>query len=156
MAEQFVEIGFYSLPVVVLTTFFSGAVIALQTYEGFSQFSAESSVALVVLIAVLRELAPVMAGLMVAGRIGAAMAAEIGTMRVAEKIDAMVTLSTNPFKYLVAPRVVASAVNLPRLRGTRLTNGRTWNTGISRRAILGGSPTRCDQRGFPHQDARCP
>ena len=113
MLEQFVEIGFYSLPVVALTTFFSGAVIALQTYEGFSQFSAESSVALVVLIAVLRELAPVMAGLMVAGRIGAAMAAEIGTMRVTEQIDAMITLSTNPFKYLIVPRIVVSVIILP-------------------------------------------
>lgn len=113
MLEQFVEIGFYSLPVVALTTFFSGAVIALQTYEGFSQFSAESSVALVVLIAVLRELAPVMAGLMVAGRIGAAMAAEIGTMRVTEQIDAMMTLSTNPIKYLVVPRIVVSVIILP-------------------------------------------
>lgn len=113
MVEQFVEIGFYSLPVVALTTFFSGAVIALQTYEGFSQFSAESSVALVVLIAVLRELAPVMAGLMVAGRIGAAMAAEIGTMRVTEQIDAMMTLSTNPFKYLIVPRILVSVIILP-------------------------------------------
>ncbi|MBQ4084091.1 MAG: ABC transporter permease [Alphaproteobacteria bacterium] len=110
---QFIEIGFYSLPVVALTTFFSGAVIALQTYTGFSQISAESAIAMVVLIAVTRELAPVMAGLMVAGRIGASMAAEIGTMRVTEQIDALSTLSTNPFKYLIAPRVLGGILMVP-------------------------------------------
>ncbi len=111
--KQFIEIGFYSLPVVALTTLFAGMVIALQTYSGFSQFSAEGAVAMVVLVAVTRELAPVMAGLMVAGRIGAAMAAEIGTMRVTEQIDALATLSTNPFKYLIVPRVIAGILMLP-------------------------------------------
>lgn len=113
LLKQMVEIGFYSLPVVALTTLFSGMVIALQTYSGFSQFSAEGTVALVVLVSVCRELAPVMAGLMVAGRIGAAMAAEIGTMRVTEQIDALSTLSTNPYKYLIAPRVIAGVIMLP-------------------------------------------
>ena len=108
-----IEIGFYSLPVVALTTLFSGMVIALQTYEAVSQFSAEGAVSMVVRVAVVRELAPVMAGLMVAGRIGAAMAAEIGTMRVTEQIDALSTLSTNPFKYLIAPRVLAGIIMLP-------------------------------------------
>ena len=111
--QQMVEIGFYSLPVVALTTLFSGMVIALQTYTGFSQFSAEGAVAMVVLVAVTRELAPVMAGLMVAGRIGASMAAEIGTMRVTEQIDALQTLSANPFKYLIVPRVLAGIIMLP-------------------------------------------
>ncbi len=111
--EQLIEIGFYSLPVVALTTFFAGAVIALQTYTGFARFSAEGAVAMVVLIAVTRELAPVMAGLMVAGRIGAAMAAELGTMRVTEQIDALSTLSTNPFKYLISPRILAGIVMMP-------------------------------------------
>jgi phospholipid/cholesterol/gamma-HCH transport system permease protein len=113
IGRQMIEIGFYSLPVVALTTLFSGMVIALQTYEAVSQFSAEGAVAMVVRVAVIRELAPVMAGLMVAGRIGAAMAAEIGTMRVTEQIDALSTLSTNPFKYLIAPRVLAGIVMLP-------------------------------------------
>ncbi|MBE6455321.1 MAG: ABC transporter permease [Alphaproteobacteria bacterium] len=111
--KQFIEIGFYSLPVVALTTLFAGMVIALQTYTGFAQFSAEGAVAMVVLVAVTRELAPVMAGLMVAGRIGAAMAAEIGTMRVTEQIDALSTLSTNPFKYLIVPRIVSGILMLP-------------------------------------------
>ena len=115
LGKQFLDIGFYSLPVVGLTTIFAGMVIALQSYTGFARFGAESSVASVVLISVTRELAPVLSGLMVAGRIGAAMAAEIGTMRVTEQIDALVTLSTNPFKYLVAPRIIAGIIVLPLL-----------------------------------------
>ena len=113
--KQMIDIGFYSLPVVALTTVFAGMVIALQTNAGFSSYGAESAVATVVLIAVTRELAPVFSGLMVAGRIGAAMAAEIGTMRVTEQIDALSTLSTNPFKYLVTPRLLAGILVLPLL-----------------------------------------
>ena len=88
-------------------------VLALQSYTGFARFNAESAVATVVVLSITRELAPVLAGLMVAGRIGAAMAAEIGTMRVTEQIDALSTLSTNPYKYLVAPRLLAGFVMLP-------------------------------------------
>lgn len=113
LLRQVMDIGFYSLPVVGLTTIFAGMVIALQSYSGFSRFGAESAVASVVLISVTRELAPVLSALMVAGRIGAAMAAEIGTMRVTEQIDALTTLSTNPYKYLIAPRVVAGVLVLP-------------------------------------------
>ncbi|HBO49801.1 MAG TPA: ABC transporter permease, partial [Alphaproteobacteria bacterium] len=94
---------------------FAGMVIAIQTYSGFSKFGAESAVATVVLISVTRELAPVLSALMVAGRIGAAMAAEIGTMRVTEQIDALVTLSANPFRYLMAPRLWAGVVVMPLL-----------------------------------------
>ena len=101
------------MPVVGLTTIFAGMVIAIQSYSGFSRFGAESAVASVVLISVTRELAPVLSALMVAGRIGAAMAAEIGTMRVTEQIDALTTLSTNPYKYLIAPRIVAGVIVLP-------------------------------------------
>ena len=115
LGKQIIDIGFYSLPVVGLTTIFAGMVIALQSYSGFARFGAESAVASVVLISVTRELAPVLSALMVAGRIGAAMAAEIGTMRVTEQIDALTTLSTNPFKYLVAPRIVAGLIVLPLL-----------------------------------------
>ena len=115
LLKQMLDIGFYSLPVVALTTFFAGMVIAVQTNAGFSSYGAESAVATVVLIAVTRELAPVFSGLMVAGRIGAAIAAEIGTMRVTEQIDALTTLSTNPFKYLVTPRLLAGILVLPLL-----------------------------------------
>ena len=107
--------GFYSLPVVGLTTMFAGMVIAIQTYSGFSKLGAESAVANVVLISVTRELAPVLSALMVAGRIGAAMAAEIGTMRVTEQIDALITLSANPFRYLIAPRIWAGIIVMPLL-----------------------------------------
>ena len=115
LGKQMIDIGFYSLPVVGLTTIFAGMVIALQSYSGFARFGAESAVASVVLISVTRELAPVLSALMVAGRIGAAMAAEIGTMRVSEQIGALTTLSTNPFKYLVAPRIIAGILVLPLL-----------------------------------------
>jgi len=113
--KQFLNIGFYSLPVVGLTTLFAGMVIAIQTYSGISEYGAESVVASVVLISVTRELAPVLSALMVAGRIGAAMAAEIGTMRVTEQIDALVTLSANPFRYLIAPRIWAAVIVMPLL-----------------------------------------
>lgn len=112
---QFLNIGFYSLPVVGLTTLFAGMVIAIQTYSGISEYGAESVVASVVLISVTRELAPVLSALMVAGRIGAAMAAEIGTMRVTEQIDALITLSANPFRYLIAPRIWAAIIVMPLL-----------------------------------------
>ena len=112
---QMIEIGYYSLPVVGLTAIFTGMVLALQSYTGFSRFNAESAIANVVVLSVTRELGPVLAGLMVAGRIGAAMAAEIGTMRVTEQIDALTTLSTNPYKYLVAPRMIAAVTMMPLL-----------------------------------------
>jgi phospholipid/cholesterol/gamma-HCH transport system permease protein len=111
--RQMLEIGYYSLPVVGLTAIFTGMVLALQSYTGFTRFNAESAIPNVVVISIARELGPVLAGLMVAGRIGAAIAAEIGTMRVTEQIDALTTLSTNPFKYLIAPRLIAGLLMLP-------------------------------------------
>lgn len=113
IARAMVEIGYFSLPVIGLTAIFTGAVLALQTYSGFSRFSAESSIPIVVVLSITRELGPVLTGLMVAGRIGAAYAAEIGTMRVTEQIDALTTLSTDPYKYLVFPRLLAGALMLP-------------------------------------------
>ena len=113
LLRQMVEIGFYSLPVVGLTGLFAGMVLALQSYTGFSRFSAESTIPTVVVLSITRELGPVLAGLMVAGRVGAAMAAEIGTMRVTEQIDALTTLSTNPHKYLIVPRLLAGLLMLP-------------------------------------------
>ncbi len=113
IGRQMMAVGYYSLPVVGLTAIFTGMVLALQSYTGFARFSAESAIPNVVIVSITRELGPVLAGLMVAGRVGAAMAAEIGTMRVTEQIDALYTLSTNPFKYLVAPRLIAGVVTLP-------------------------------------------
>jgi phospholipid/cholesterol/gamma-HCH transport system permease protein len=113
--RNFVDFAYFSLPVVAMTAVFSGMVIALQSYTGFSRYGATSAVANIVLISVVRELAPVLAGLMVAGRVGAAMAAELGTMRVTDQIDALTTLSTDPMKYLVAPRLLAGLIALPLL-----------------------------------------
>jgi phospholipid/cholesterol/gamma-HCH transport system permease protein len=109
------NIGYFSLPVVALTAVFTGMVLALQSYTGFARFSAQGAVANLVVLSVTRELGPVLAGLMVAGRVGAAMAAELGTMRVTDQIDALTTLSTNPMKYLVAPRLLAGIIALPLL-----------------------------------------
>ena len=113
--KAFIEIAWFSLPVVALTAVFTGMVLALQSFTGFARFNAEGAVANVVVLSITRELGPVLAGLMVAGRIGAAFAAEIGTMRVTEQIDALTTLSTNPMKYLVAPRLLAGVVAMPLL-----------------------------------------
>jgi phospholipid/cholesterol/gamma-HCH transport system permease protein len=113
--RQMVDIGYYSLPVVGLTAIFTGMVLALQSHTGFSRFEAQSAVATIVVLSMTRELGPVLAGLMVAGRVGASMAAELGTMRVTEQIDALTTLSTDPYKYLVWPRVLAGFLMLPLL-----------------------------------------
>ena len=115
ISQQMLEIGYYSLPVVGLTAIFTGMVLALQSYTGFSRFNAQSAMASVVVISLTRELGPVLAGLMVAGRIGASFAAEIGTMRVTDQVDALTTLSTDPMKYLVAPRLLAATLAMPLL-----------------------------------------
>ncbi len=113
--KQMQEIGLKSLPVVLITAVFTGMVLALQTYTGFKRFGAESLVGTVVAMSMTRELGPVLTGLIVAGRAGAAMAAELGTMRVTEQIDALETLATNPVKYLIVPRFVSGFVMLPSL-----------------------------------------
>lgn len=111
--KQVMRIGYYSLPVVGLTAFFTGGVLALQIYIGASRYGAEQFVPTVVLVGILRELGPVIAGLMVAGRVAAAIAAELGTMRVTEQIDALTTLATRPIKYLVVPRLMAALISMP-------------------------------------------
>jgi phospholipid/cholesterol/gamma-HCH transport system permease protein len=111
--QQIMRIGYFSLPVVGLTAFFTGGALALQIYIGASRYGAEAFVPVVVLVGITRELGPVIAGLMVAGRVAAAIAAELGTMRVTEQIDALTTLATNPIKYLVVPRLVAAVVSMP-------------------------------------------
>jgi phospholipid/cholesterol/gamma-HCH transport system permease protein len=113
IAQQMMRIGYFSLPVVALTAFFTGGALALQIYYGGNEFNSESIVASIVALGITRELGPVLGGLMVAGRVSAAIAAELGTMRVTEQIDALTTLSTNPYKYLVVPRVVAAVLTLP-------------------------------------------
>lgn len=110
---QMEEIGVRSIPVVAITAAFTGMVLALQSFTGFKRFNAETLVGTVVALSVTRELGPVLTGLMVSGRVGSAMAAELGTMRVTEQIDALYTLATNPIKYLIVPRFLASLIMIP-------------------------------------------
>jgi phospholipid/cholesterol/gamma-HCH transport system permease protein len=134
---QMLRIGYFSLPVVGLTAFFTGGVLALQIYIGSSRFNAESLVSSIVALGITRELGPVLAGLMVAGRVSAAIAAELGTMRVTEQIDALTTLSTNPFRYLVAPRLLAALITIPLLVAVADTIG-----------IMGGYVVGTSSLGF--------
>jgi phospholipid/cholesterol/gamma-HCH transport system permease protein len=113
--RQMVRVGVDSIPVVFLTTLFTGMVMALQTFNGFARFHAESLVGSVVALSLTRELSPVLTALMVTGRVGSAMAAELGTMRVTEQIDALTALGTEPVQYLVVPRVAASIAMMPLL-----------------------------------------
>ncbi|HRK62965.1 MAG TPA: ABC transporter permease [Terricaulis sp.] len=111
--RQCAQIGYFSLPVIGLTAVFIGAALALNIYVGGARFNAEQFVPNIVVLGITRELGPVLAGLMLAGRVSAGIAAEIGTMRVTEQIDAMTTLSTDPFRFLIAPRVLAAVLTLP-------------------------------------------
>ena len=113
LARQLLRIGYFSLPVVGLTTLFTGGALALQVFSGGARFNAEAVVPNIVAIAMTRELGPVLVGLMVAGRVSTSIAAELATMRVTEQIDALTTLSTNPVKYLVAPRLLAAVIVMP-------------------------------------------
>ncbi|HMO09431.1 MAG TPA: ABC transporter permease [Paracoccaceae bacterium] len=113
LAAQVLAIGWLSLPVVGLTAIFTGAALALQIYAGGARFSAEAVVPQIVAIGMVRELGPVLGGLMVAARVASSIAAELGTMKVTEQIDALVTLSTDPMKYLAVPRVLAATLSVP-------------------------------------------
>src|ERR1700712_235084 len=113
IGQQIIRIGYFSLPVVGLTAFFTGGALALQIYLGGNRYGAEAIVPQIVVLGITRELGPVIAGLMVAGRVAAAIAAEIGTMKVTGQIDALTTLATNPIKYLVVPRIVAAVISMP-------------------------------------------
>lgn len=128
------QIGWFSLPVVGLTALFTGGALALQIYSGGARFNAESVVPSIVAIGMARELGPVLGGLMVAARVASSIAAEIGTMKVTEQIDALVTLSTNPIKYLVLPRVLAATLAVPVLVGVGDSVGIMggWLVGITR------------------------
>jgi len=111
--EQLMQIGWFSLPVVGMTAIFSGAALAQQTFTAGSRFNATSTVPAIVVLGIVRELGPVLVGLMVAGRVASAMAAELGTMRVTEQLDALSTLRTDPYRYLIAPRVIAALIAIP-------------------------------------------
>jgi phospholipid/cholesterol/gamma-HCH transport system permease protein len=116
-AQQLLQVGYFSLPVVGLTTIFTGGALALQIYAGGARFNAEAVVPQIVAIGMVRELGPVLVGLMIAARVTSSIAAEIATMKVTEQIDALVTLSTHPMKYLTVPRVLAALIVVPLLTG---------------------------------------
>jgi phospholipid/cholesterol/gamma-HCH transport system permease protein len=111
--KQMEFVGVSSLPVVLITAAFTGMVLAIQTYYGFRMFGGESLVGATVALSMTRELGPAITALMVTGRAGSSMAAELGTMRVTEQIDALYTMSVNPVQFLVMPRVVAGTIMLP-------------------------------------------
>jgi phospholipid/cholesterol/gamma-HCH transport system permease protein len=111
------QVGWLSLPVVGMTAIFTGGALALQIYAGGNRFGAEAVVPQIVAIGIVRELGPVLVGLMIAARVTSSIAAEIATMKVTEQIDALVTLSTHPLKYLVVPRVLAGTLTVPLLVG---------------------------------------
>ncbi len=113
MMQQLEFVGVGSLFIVLLTGVFTGAVFTLQSVSAFAKFSAQSLVGATVTLALTRELAPVLTGLMVTGRVGSAMATELGTMRVTEQIDAMEVMAIDPLGYLVVPRVFAGAIMVP-------------------------------------------
>jgi phospholipid/cholesterol/gamma-HCH transport system permease protein len=131
------NVGWLSLPVVGLTALFTGGALALQIYAGGQRFSAEAVVPQIVAIGMVRELGPVLVGLMIAARVTSSIAAEIATMKVTEQIDALVTLSTHPMKYLTVPRVLAGFLTVPLLVGVGDIIG-----------ILGGFTVATGQLGF--------
>jgi len=149
--KQMVRVGVDSVPVVGLTSAFTGMVLALQTFRGFERFHAESFVASVVSLSLTRELAPVLTALMIAGRIGSALAAELGTMRVTEQIDALYAMATEPVHYLVVPRVAASTLMLPPLvaisNGLGIIGG--WVVSVN---LLGANPVVYWDRTFMYLD----
>ena len=149
--RQMVRVGVDSIPVVGLTSMFTGMVLALQTYRGFERFHAEGFVASVVSLSLTRELAPVLGALMIAGRIGSSLAAELGTMRVTEQIDALYAMATEPIQYLIVPRVGATTLMLPPLvamaNGLGIFGGYAIAVGL-----LGANPIQYWERTFQYLD----
>ncbi len=136
-ASALLHVGWLSLPVVGLTAVFTGGALALQIYAGGQRFSAEAVVPQIVAIGMVRELGPVLVGLMIAARVTSSIAAEIATMKVTEQIDALVTLSTNPVQYLTVPRVLAGVLCVPLLVGIGDIIG-----------VMGGFLVGTEQLGF--------
>jgi len=145
--RQMVRVGVDSVPVVFLTTLFTGMVMALQTVEGFARFHAESLVGSVVALSLTRELSPVLSALMVTGRVGSSMAAELGSMRVTEQIDALTALGTEPVQYLMVPRITASILMLPLLviMGDAVGIGGGYLVAVK---LLGVNPVRYLENSF--------
>jgi phospholipid/cholesterol/gamma-HCH transport system permease protein len=151
LLRQMEEVGIRSVPVVLITGTFTGMVLALQSYTGFKRFNAEAFVGTVVALSMTRELGPVLSGLMVSGRVGSAMAAELGTMQVTEQIDALYTLATNPIKYLIVPRFLASLIVMPILTLFADVLGILGGYLVSVN-LLGSNPTIYIRRTFDYLD----
>jgi len=151
LLKQIEEVGVKSIPVVLITGAFTGMVLALQSYTGFKRFNAEAFVGTVVALSMTRELGPVLSGLMVSGRVGSAMAAELGTMQVTEQIDALYTLATNPIKYLIVPRFLASLIIMPILTLFADVVGILGGYLVSVN-LLGSNPTIYVRRTFDYLD----
>ena len=151
LLKQIEEVGIKSIPVVLITGAFTGMVLALQSYTGFKRFNAEAFVGTVVALSMTRELGPVLSGLMVSGRVGSAMAAELGTMQVTEQIDALYTLATNPIKYLIVPRFLASVIIMPILTLFADVVGILGGYLVSVN-LLGSNPTIYIRRTFDYLD----
>lgn len=151
--RQMVRVGVESVPVVFLTTMFTGMVFSLETYSGFHRVHAENYVGSAVALAMLRELSPVLVGLMVTGRVGSSMAAEIGTMRVTEQLDALKALATDPVQYLFVPRVIAGIVMLPFLvvLGDALGIGGGYLVAVK---LLGANGLIYEQNSFQYLDMK--
>ncbi|MGQ9693843.1 MAG: MlaE family ABC transporter permease [Thermodesulfobacteriota bacterium] len=149
--KQIEEVGVKSIPVVLITGAFTGMVLALQSYTGFKRFNAEAFVGTVVALSMTRELGPVLSGLMVSGRVGSAMAAELGTMQVTEQIDALYTLATNPIKYLIVPRFLAALIVMPILTIFADVIGILGGYLISVE-LLGSNPTIYIRRTYDYLD----
>src|SRR3954469_5864952 len=123
LLHQIYFIGIKSQSVVIITGAFTGMVLAAQTYFQFHKVRMDTATMAVVSVSMCSELGPVLTGLMVAGRVGAALAAELGTMKVTEQIDALRTLATNPVDFLVLPRVTACTMALPVLTAEAVAIG---------------------------------
>ena len=149
--RQMEEVGIKSVPVVLITGIFTGAVLALQSYIGFKRFHAEAYVGTVVALSMTRELGPVLTGLMVSGRVGSSMAAELGTMRVTEQIDALHAMATEPIQYLIVPRVAATTLMLPPLvacaDGIGIFGGYAVSVGL-----MGANPVVYWEKTFQYLD----
>jgi len=151
LLRQMVKVGVDSMPVVLLTTLFTGMVMALQTFTTLQRFNAESFVGSGVALSMVRELSAVLSGLIVAGRAGSAMGAELGTMRVTEQIDALEVMATDPIHYLVVPRVWATTITLPLL--VALGNGVGIFGGyLVAVVIMGANPVTYVDRTFQYLD----
>jgi phospholipid/cholesterol/gamma-HCH transport system permease protein len=151
LLRQMVRVGVDSIPVVFLTTLFTGMVLALQTHNAFAKFNATSLTGTVVALSLMQELSPVLSALMVTGRVGSSMAAEIGSMRITEQIDALTALATEPVQYLFVPRVLASIVMLPLLvvMGDVVGMYGGYLVAVN---LLGSNPVSYYENSFEHVD----